>query len=634
MLWSEFYDGFWDWSDSTRKSRISSLEDIGSGDEVVDAIYEIEDPKIRTQLIRKAIKLGAKFTTDDFQNLEGELPIEVYEELGRYAGFDADNPTYDKSDTSWSHFYDNFTEWDPDTQTATINDLQQMGKHDEVVDAILILEDKEQRAILTRKAIAFKVKFTHEDFENLQDELPAEVYRELAAYTGHSVDCPDYDKDNHTWKYFYENCGGWTEQIQLGAIASLKTIGSQKQVMEAILELETEAPKIALVELAIKRNVVFSRDSLQELDGSLPDEVFQRILRIADVPEDDLYFDEDNIDWDDFYGSYSDWNDEVLLRRIKKLRSFGPSEEVADAVQCMPNAEAEDLLYKKAVAAGVRFNDDEMLAMGNLVDVLKRAINNLDVPSTPRKTVGAPIQQKVVTPTPGRTYMGLENTVVDIQILNVEDHGSNVLVNYTKVFGNGSKKTCRTHVRDLGGYYRFFSAKPIVTAECLGKVYLGLIKSDVRILFIVKLNDGSAELIQAKEGSEASLKLLQLSEDTANGTVSAPVSPPPAQTRNVEPYQLKKNELPQGSYLVGRDIPAGTYDFFVVYGNGGSFDIAKYDSKGEIINGTWTSFWVGLKEDYEKRELIHISCQEGYTIKIKGSVILKIARSQSVKIDL
>ena len=230
--------------------------------------------------------------------------------------------------------------------------------------------------------------------------------------------------------------------------------------------------------------------------------------------------------------------------------------------------------------------------------------------------------------------MSLENTVVDIQILNVEDHGSNVLVNYAKVFGNGSKKTCRTHVRDLGGYYRFFSAKPIVTAECLGKVYLGLIKSDVRILFIVKLNDGSAELIQAKEGSEASLKLLQLSEDTANGTVSAPVPPPPAQTRNVEPYQLKKNELPQGSYLVGRDIPAGTYDFFVVYGNGGSFDIAKYDSKGEIINGTWTSFWVGLKEDYEKRELIHISCQEGYTIKIKGSVILKIARSQSVKIDL
>ena len=28
MLWSDFYDAFWDWSDSTRRTRISSLEDI------------------------------------------------------------------------------------------------------------------------------------------------------------------------------------------------------------------------------------------------------------------------------------------------------------------------------------------------------------------------------------------------------------------------------------------------------------------------------------------------------------------------------------------------------------------------------------------------------------------------------
>ena len=78
MIWSDFYDGFWDWSDSTRRTRISSLEDIGSGDEIVDALLEIEDPKIQAQLVRKAIKLGAKFTTDDFQNLEGELPDELH----------------------------------------------------------------------------------------------------------------------------------------------------------------------------------------------------------------------------------------------------------------------------------------------------------------------------------------------------------------------------------------------------------------------------------------------------------------------------------------------------------------------------------------------------------------------------
>ena len=625
MLWNDFYDAFWDWSDSTRRTRISSLEDIGSGDEVVDAVLEIEDPKVQAQLIRKAIKLGAKFTLDDFQNLEDEIPIEIYEELGNYAGFDADNPTYDKADTSWSHFYDNFTEWETEIQTAAIKSLTQMGKRDEIVDAILLLDDHDQRALLMRKAIAFKVKFNHEDFENLQDELPDVVYRELAAYTGHSAECPDYDKDNHTWKYFYENCYGWTEVLQLRAIASLNTFGGQKQVMEAVLELDTEPAKVALVEQAIKRNVVFSKESLQELEGELPDSLFKKLLKMAGLPEDDLYFDEDNMTWDDFYGSYSDWSNEVLLSRIGKLKKFGPSSEVSEVIQCMPTSEAEDLLYKKAVAAGVHFTDDEMLAMGNFADVLKKTLENFGETPAYRKTAEEP----------RRNYMGLENVVVDIQILNVEDHGSNVLVNYSKIYGNGRRQVCRTHVRDLGGYYRFFSAKPVVAAECIGKVYLGIIKNDARILFVARMNDGSAELLQAKEGSEASLKLFQACENAQSDYIPPPPPPrPQASNEPAKPYQLGKNELPQGKYLIGRDIPAGTYDFFVVYGNGGSFDLAKYDENDEIVNGTWTSFWVGLKEDYEKHELIHIECKEGYTIKIRGNVILKIAKSQQVKIDL
>ena len=190
-------------------------------------------------------------------------------------------------------------------------------------------------------------------------------------------------------------------------------------------------------------------------------------------------------------------------------------------------------------------------------------------------------------------------------------------------------------MKDLGGYYNFLSAKPIVSAECLGKVYCGIIKSDVRVLFIVKLNNGTAQIIQTREGTKETLRLLQLSEDTANGYVAPPPPPPPkSSTTPVKPYQLGKNELPQGSYLIGRDIPAGTYDFFVVYGTGGKFDIGKYDANDKVINDTWDFFWVGLKEEYEKRELIHVQCKEGYTIKISGNVVLKIARSQQVRIDL
>lgn len=437
MQWCDFYDAFWDWSDSTRRTRISSLEDIGSGDEVVEAVLEIEDSKIRSQLIRKAIKLGAEFTNDDFMNLDGELADEVYEELGKYAGFDHNDP----------------------------------------------------------------------------------------------------------------------------------------------------------------------------------------------------YFDEEDMDWDDFYGAYSDWNEALLLRRIHKLKRFGPADEVAEVIQCMPNSETEDLLYKKALAAGVRFTDDQMLAMGNLIEVLSKAVDTM-TQQVEHHTPPMPANKKNTTATRSVT-MGSPYQVVDVQILNIETHLINVLVSYTKTFGDGSRKTYRTNVKDLGGYYNFFSPKPIVAATYIDKVYCGAAGLDVRMLFVVRLNDGSVQLIQVKEGSSPSLKLLQLSEDTANGYVQpAPPPKPQVSSEPAKPYQLGKNELPQGSYLIGRDIPTGTYDFFVMYGNGGCFDLAKYDKNDEIVNGTWTTFWIGLKEDYEKRELIHIECKEGYTIKIRGNVILKIARSQQVKIDL
>lgn len=628
MQWSDFYNAFWDWSDLARCTHINSLEDIGTGEEVIEVIYEIEDPEVRTQLIRAAIQLGAKFTFEDFQNLEDELPNDVYHELGKHAGFDADNPTYDKTDTSWSHFYDNSFDWDPKTQIDAANRLKQLGKHDEIVDAILNLDDPEARSILIRKAMASNVKFNHEDFENLQDELPVEVYGELAAYTGFSAECPDYDKDNHTWKYFYENGSGWTEEIQLAAISSLKTFGGPKQVMEVILELDADAPKRALVELAIKKNVVFNRESLQLLDGSLPDDLFAKLLSMAGVPEDDLYFDETTMTWDDFYGSYSDWDDDLLRRRIQKLKSFGPSEEVAEVIGNMPNRELEDLLRSKAEQRGVKFSANDELAMGNLGTIITNAINEIcevdlsDI-ATPRAPLfGLPM--KGVIP-------GMEHEVVDLTLLNVENGGSRALISYSETYGDGSQKMCRREARKLSV---LSSSKTVVAAECWGKVYCGWIKNDVRFLFAVRYQDGSAQLIQSREGSGTAMKLLQLCEDIANGRIQPPSLGPTISSEPAQPHKLGTNELPQGKYLIGRDIPAGTYDFFVVYGFGGKFDIGKYDADDKVIDGTWNFYWVGLKEDYEKRELIHVECKDGFTVKISGNVILKIARSQKVRINL
>lgn len=223
----------------------------------------------------------------------------------------------------------------------------------------------------------------------------------------------------------------------------------------------------------------------------------------------------------------------------------------------------------------------------------------------------------------------LADKVVDISVLNFEDGR---YVHFTEIYGNGEKKTRRVNVKSLPNCYRFLTPKPIVAAEFVGKLHTGLFRETGYLLFAVRLQDGTAQLIQSLEGTKDSLRLLQLSDEGEYQSVQ-PAAPKRRET-TVQPHPLQKNELPQGRYLIGRDIPPGTYDFFVVYGHGGKLSLAKYDERGEIINGTWNFYWVGRKEGYEHREVLHVKCEAGYTVEITGNVVLKIARSQRVRINL
>lgn len=47
--WEEFYDKFYDWSESTQISRMSGLTDFGPSSEVFDVATEYADPKIATR---------------------------------------------------------------------------------------------------------------------------------------------------------------------------------------------------------------------------------------------------------------------------------------------------------------------------------------------------------------------------------------------------------------------------------------------------------------------------------------------------------------------------------------------------------------------------------------------------------
>ena len=71
MLWDEYYEKINDWAVSTAINKISSLEDMGMPDEIVDAINIIafEDEKGATRLLNRAIQYGVKFSGENLAEI-------------------------------------------------------------------------------------------------------------------------------------------------------------------------------------------------------------------------------------------------------------------------------------------------------------------------------------------------------------------------------------------------------------------------------------------------------------------------------------------------------------------------------------------------------------------------------------
>ena len=99
--------------------------------------------------------------------------------------------------------------------------------------------------------------------------------------------------------------------------------------------------------------------------------------------------------------------------------------------------------------------------------------------------------------------------VVDIRVLNIEEYISSIILVYAQFYSDGRKQICRKNVKYLEGYGGWLMPKPIVSAQCIGRVYCGALRNDARLLFIIKLEDGSVQLIQTKEGSRDSLTLFE-----------------------------------------------------------------------------------------------------------------------------
>lgn len=188
MLWSEFYDKYIDWSESTINSKISSLEDIGPGDEVLEVLYELSSEKVKDKLVRKAMRLRSSFSHDIFMEIEGEISEAVFKELANYAGFDADNPYLDESNLTWNDFYEGYCGWDDQDVLRRINKIKGFGKTEEICGAICDMPDTKCEQALYQKAISSGVKFSREQLKNMgmlseDDFITGEEVAQIEAQT-------------------------------------------------------------------------------------------------------------------------------------------------------------------------------------------------------------------------------------------------------------------------------------------------------------------------------------------------------------------------------------------------------------------------------------------------------------------
>lgn len=155
------------------------------------------------------------------------------------------------------------------------------------------------------------------------------------------------------------------------------------------------------------------------------------------------------------------------------------------------------------------------------------------------------------------------------------------------------------------------------------------VPAGMEIKFSVTYKSGRKEIVKVMSGTPECDRLLQLAIDPPNITADN------FQTEiadNNGLVSLKKNQLTNGDYVIGKDIPAGNYDLTWVWGEA---TVTKYkDSKGNTLGDLNYIQHIGNKYDYQYRQCLNIPCSEGEVLKLQGNVIVEISKAKPVEIEL
>ena len=221
MRWSDCYEKINDWEVSTAVNKISSLEDMGAPDEIVDAlnIIAFEDEKGATRLLNRAVRYGVKFSGENLAEIAGlcaeesfkkalhqsaeaftaqdledlyccvddelivelakrykiSAPADIAEEYEEELCPDAGMPI------SWSKFYDAFYDWKPEYAKARLQSVTDFGSDDEVLEVVqeLFWDDEYEASRLIMRALDAGVRFKDENIVELTSHCNEDTIKQM-----------------------------------------------------------------------------------------------------------------------------------------------------------------------------------------------------------------------------------------------------------------------------------------------------------------------------------------------------------------------------------------------------------------------------------------------------------------------
>lgn len=221
MRWSDYYEKINDWAVSTAVNKISSLEDMGAPDEIVDTlnIIAFEDEKGATRLLNRAVQYGVKFSGENLAEIAGlcaeesfkkalhqsaeaftaqdledlyccvddelivelakrykiSAPADIAEEYEEELCPDAGMPI------SWSRFYDAFYDWKPEYAKARLQSVTDFGSDDEVLEVVqeLFWDDEYEASRLIMRALDAGVRFKDENIVELTSHCNEDTIKQV-----------------------------------------------------------------------------------------------------------------------------------------------------------------------------------------------------------------------------------------------------------------------------------------------------------------------------------------------------------------------------------------------------------------------------------------------------------------------